>query len=137
MLVDVEGEVMTKNIINSALVVALVLGTAQFAFADGMPYEPVFESAPINESLSTGETSAALKGSVEDANKLQNALLQLDSAQVDIRNTLVQYKNEYAEIDTQYKVIKTQRKSKKQQVKNTEKRIKTIDKTKEKIRRSM
>lgn len=132
---------MIKNIINTSLVTAMIIGCAQFALADGMPYEPVFESAPINESASAvspaGSTTTNLSGSVEDANKLQGALLQLDSAQVDIRNNLVQYKNEYSDIDNQYKLIKAQRKAKKQQVKDTEKRIKTLDKTKENIRKSM
>ncbi len=134
-----------KKIFNSMLFAVILAAGAQFAFADGMPYEPVFESAPINEA-SQGTTSAAstaaktteaLSGSVEDSNKLQGALLQLDSAQVDLRNSLVQYKNEYAELDSQYKAIKVQRKAKKQQVKDVEKRIKTLDKTKENIRKSM
>lgn len=133
---------MNKHIINSAAVVALILGTAQFALADGMPYEPVFESVPINETVSQPIVPAVNKAgitveTIEDGNKLQGALLQLDSAQVDIRNTLIQYKNEFSDIDNQYKVIKAQRKTKKQQVKDTEKRIKTLDKTKENIRKSM
>ena len=127
-----------RRIINSMAFAVILAACSQIAFADGMPYEPVFESAPISEASQTAPKAAeTLTGSVEDANKLQGALLQLDSAQVDIRNSLVQYKNEYAELDSQYKVIKVQRKAKKQQVKDTEKRIKTLDKTKENIRKSM
>ncbi len=139
-------EIYMKKIINSLTFAVVLAACSQIAFADGMPYEPVFESAPISEASqgvsastasSTAKAAEALTGSVEDTNKLQGALLQLDSAQVDIRNSLVQYKNEYAELDNQYKVIKLQRKAKKQQVKDTEKRIKTLDKTKENIRKSM
>lgn len=138
----IKEKTMKKNIINSALITAMILGCAPSTFADGMPFEPVFESAPINESVSDAvkpavNTASGISGAIEDSNKLQGALLQLDSAQVDIRNTLIQYKNEYSDIDNQYKLIKSQRKTKKQQVKETEKRIKTLDKTKENIRKSM
>lgn len=133
-----------KRVVLSTFLTICLFGITQKVYADGMPYEPVFESAPITETSSqvstvndTTQAATQLQGSVEDANKLQNALLQLDSAQVDIRNNLVQYKNEYAEIDSQYKAIKAQRKAKMQQIKNTEKRIKTLDKTKDKIRKSM
>ena len=122
-------EICMKKIINSMLFTVILAAGAQMAFADGMPYEPVFESAPISEASqgvsastasSTAKAAEALTGSVEDTNKLQGA-----------------YKNEYAELDNQFKVIKLQRKAKKQQVKDTEKRIKTLDKTKENIRKSM
>ena len=141
---------MKKTIIYSFLATSLAFVAAQSVFADGMPYEPVFESEPISEApatslgspanlTSTKTTSSAVSNAVNslDENKLQNALMQLDSAQVEIRNTLIQYKNEYAEIDNQYKTIQAERKAKKQLVKETEKRIKTIDKTKDKIRKSM
>lgn len=153
---------MNKNIIRTMLITAMVLGSAQFAItacANGMPYEPVFEALPINESMTSSTvvpatvsktTTPAISKisavsnvvpavdttSVEGGN-LQNALMQLDGAQVEIRNTLIQYKTDYTEIDNQYKTIKEQRKLKSKQVKETEKRIKNLDKTKEKIRKSM
>ena len=139
---------MKKNIIYSTLICSLLIGAAQVSFADGMPYEPVFESEPITESApvttaaSTQNTTPAnLVNSKSDTgvdeDKLQNALIQLDSAQVEIRNNLIKYKNEYSEIDNKYKVIQAERKAKKQQVKETEKRIKPQEKTKEKIRKRM
>ncbi|MBS4760414.1 MAG: hypothetical protein KHX03_06925 [Clostridium sp.] len=154
---------MTKNIINSALITALIIGCSQFtiaASANDMPYEPVFESMPITESITTAkaEPTPAVQQSpkaiapatkatesvntntnpttVESGN-LQNALMQLDSAQVEIRNQLIQYKTEYTDIDNQYKVIKEQRALKAKLIKETEKKIKNLDNTKEKIRKSM
>lgn len=154
---------MKKSIINTALITAMVLGCGQFAMtasADSMPYEPVFESVPITESITTtakaepapanlptvtkiapsssGTTTPAVNtaDNLESGN-LQNALMQLDGAQVEIRNQLIQYKSEYSNIDNQYKSIKEQRKLKAKQVRDTEKKIKSLDSTKEKIRKNM
>lgn len=154
---------MNKNILNAALLSALLIGGSQFmltAHADGMPYEPVFESVPITESITSTaaaepknvtpavskmtpvqpaapSTSAANAENTLEATNLQNALMQLDGAQVEIRNQLIQYKSEYSNIDNQYKSIKEQRKLKAKQVKETEKKIKNLDATKEKIRKNM
>ena len=68
---------------------------------------------------------------------IQNAILQLDNAQVDIRNDLLNCKTKYADVDAQYKLVKTERKALKKQVSTIEKRIKEIDKAKEKIRKNM
>ena len=154
---------MKKNIVYVALASTLVLGSAQFflsANADGMPYEPVFESMPITESITTAnvdtvkttsttptitkvsastsnaQNTVNMNNSVE-SNNLQNALMQLDGAQVEIRNQLLQYKTEYTDLDNQYKVIKEQRAAKAKQVRETEKKIKDLDSTKEKIRKNM
>ena len=70
-------------------------------------------------------------------NNLQNALFELDSAQVEVRNQLLDAKAKYAEVDNQFKLIKDQRKMQKKVVKDYEKRIKTIESTKEKIRNTM
>lgn len=152
---------MKKNIITTALMSAVILGSAQFALtacADGMPYEPVFESVPITEAMTTTakaetpqttvtkvtpvqpvatSTNADTAANSVEANNLQNALMQLDGAQVEIRNQLLQYKSEYSNIDNQYKVIKEQRAQKAKLIKETEKKIKNLDSTKEKIRKNM
>ncbi len=73
----------------------------------------------------------------KETENFQNALLQLDSAQVDVRNTLLEKKTKYAEIDSNYKVVKAQRDAMKKEVKSYEKRVKSIEKAKEKIRKSM
>lgn len=155
---------MKKNIVYVALASTFVLGSTQFfltASADAMPYEPVFESMPITESITTtanvdtvkatSTTPAITKVSASatntqntvnmnnsvESNNLQNALMQLDGAQVEIRNQLLQYKTEYTDLDNQYKILKEQRAAKAKQVRETEKKIKDLDSTKEKIRKNM
>jgi len=73
----------------------------------------------------------------KETENFQNALLQLDSAQVDLRNTLLQKKTKYAEIDSNYKMVKEQRAAMKKEVKSYEKRVKSIERAKEKVRKSM
>ena len=152
---------MKKNIINTAIITAILLGSMQYSLAantNDMPYEPVFESMPITESITTAKAEsthvvqqtpkaiapatsksqeALQQTTTVESGNLQNALMQLDSAQVEIRNQLIQYKSEYTDIDNQYKAIKEQRALKAKQVKETEKKIKSLDQTKEKIRKNM
>lgn len=68
---------------------------------------------------------------------IQNAILELDNAQVGIRNDLLNYRAKYADTDAQYKLIKNERNMLYKQVKSIERRIKNIDRAKEKIRRNM
>ena len=51
---------MKKNIIYSILTISLVLGAANISLADGMPYEPVFESEPITESTAVTTTASSI-----------------------------------------------------------------------------
>lgn len=148
---------MKKTFITTATLCCV--GFAGCAFADSMPYEPVFENVPITESITSAikeqptqstmtavpKISAAqtttpavntVANTVENGN-LQSALMQLDSAQVEIRNQLIQYKNDYAQLDAQYKTLKEQRSAKAKQVKDAEKKIKNLEGTKEKIRKNM
>ncbi len=154
---------MHKNILNIALAGTLVLTSSAFglkACAQDMPYEPVFENVPISESINTAAkteiaqpktssmtpvehiaatttaTPAATASSPED-HSLQSALLQLDSAQTELRNQLIQYKNEYATLDSQYQNLARQRSEKNKLIKDTEKKIKNLESTKEKIRKNM
>lgn len=148
---------MKRNITTAAVITAAIVMSTQFgmiAKADGMPYEPVFESVPITESITstanvenTSQPTTTKITPIKDtasetpagaeANNLQNALMQLDGAQVEIRNQLLQYKSEYSAIDNQYKVIKEQRAAKAKQIRDVEKKIKSLDSTKEKIRKNM
>lgn len=68
---------------------------------------------------------------------IQNAILQLDNAQVGIRNDLVNYKAKYADADAQYKLVKNERNMLHKQVVAIERRIKQLDNTKERLRRNM
>ena len=68
---------------------------------------------------------------------IQDAILRVDNAQVEIRNQLLDLKTKYADIDAQYVSVKAERKALRKQLKQSEKRLKTLDKTKEKMRKSM
>ncbi|MBQ4115360.1 hypothetical protein IJD34_08155 [bacterium] len=111
-------------------------------YADGNAFTPLnFNDTsygkPVPTSL-TGQTINAMAESEAIGNgNIQNAISQLENAQVDIRNDLLNCKTKYADVDAQYKLVKSERAALKKQVKAIEKRIKEIDKAKEKIRRNM
>lgn len=111
------------------------------AMADGNAFTPLnFNDTQYGSTSQTVKTAPAVSSVEGDAvgnGNIQNAILQLDNAQVDIRNDLLNCKTKYADVDAQYKLVKTERKSLKKQVSTIEKRIKEIDKAKEKIRKNM
>ncbi len=111
-------------------------------FADGNAFTPLdFNDTQYGTPQTINTVNKSLPSSTDgDAvgnGNIQNAILQLDNAQVDIRNDLLNCKTKYADVDAQYKLIKTERKALKKQVSSIEKRIKEIDKAKEKIRKNM
>jgi len=124
------------------LILGLSIMLTGVAYADGNAFTPLnFNDTsygkPAPTSL-TGQTINALAESEAIGNgNIQNAISQLDNAQIDIRNDLLNCKTKYADVDAQYKLIKTERAALKKQVKTVEKRIKEIEKAKEKIRRNM
>ena len=97
-------------------------------FSNGNAITPANSDVPVT---AVSETEAVGNGNI------QNAILQLDNAQVDIRTELQNYRAKYADVDAQYKLIKSERASLHKQVKSIEKRIKNIEKAKEKIRKNM
>ncbi len=113
------------------------------AFADGSAFTPLDFNDTAYGSATTSTTKPAVSytsstdGDAVGNGNIQNAIQQLDNAQVDIRNDLLNCKTKYADVDAQYKLIKTERKALQKQVSNIEKRIKEIDKAKEKIRKNM
>lgn len=120
---------------------ALLLTCSSVAFADGNAFTPLnFDDAsygtPKTNSSAITPASAGSQDLVGN-DKMQNAILQLDNAQVDVRNELLNYKAKYSDIDAQYQLIKAERKALNKQVRATEKRIKQIDRTKETIRKNM
>ena len=129
----------------SATILSMMIGTC--AMADEFKFEPVEISSTPAATTSTGVVSEqdkdlqAIKAlsQLSDTNneRFQNALLELDSVQVDMRDKLLEYKTQYAELDAQYNKYKAERKAMKQVVKQTEKRINNIDKRKKAIRKDM
>ena len=127
-----------KKIVLTLSIIAVFTG---LAYADGNAFTPLnFNDTAYGTT--TEKTSKVVNQAVSDAeaignSNIQNAIQQLDNAQIDIRNELLNVKTKYADVDAQYKLIKTERASLKKQVRAVEKRIKEIDKAKEKIRKNM
>lgn len=129
---------MKKSIL--ALTAMLVCSVA--VFADGNAFTPLdFNDTQYTSQPATYTQTTPVKGVVETEAvgnpSMQNAILQLDNAQVDIRTELMNAKTRFTEVDAQYKVIKAERKAIKKQVKSVEKRIRNIDNAKESIRKNM
>lgn len=136
-----------------------MLTAACRVYADGMVFDPTeFEvvndssevtaapkDVPKNIHNSNENISADTKKSEDYAqnaisaqsSNFNNALYELDSAQVNIRNELLDYKAKYQEIDTQYQLIKEQRRVLGNQINTIERRIKDIEKSKNNIRKTM
>lgn len=124
----------------------LVLGTAillnNAAYADGNAFTPLnFNDTAYGSPAPTSVTAQSINAIAESEaignGNIQNAISQLENAQVDIRNDLLNCKTKFADVDAQYKLIKTERAALKKQVKTVEKRIKEIERAKEKIRKNM
>jgi len=126
------------------LTLGIFAATAGISLADGNAFTPLnFNDtsygtpSAISSTSKTAPVASTTEGDAIGNGNIQNAILQLDNAQVDIRNDLLNCKTKYADVDAQYKLIKTERKTLKKQVSTIERRIKDIDKAKEKIRKNM
>ncbi len=146
-----------KKSIKLFLTLAVFTTVSGLALADGNAFTPldfddtscsVPRTVPAANSTSNPVSNALSKvkpaKSVSNANEIpigndniQNAILELDNAQVGIRDELLNYKAKYSDVDAQYKLIKNERNMLRKQVKSIEKRIRSIDKAKEKIRKNM
>ena len=124
----------------------LSIFVSSFAMADEFTFEPVeISTTPTTTSSNVvseqDKDVQAIKSlsEVSDINneRFQNALLELDSVQVDMRDKLLDYRNQYAEIDAQYNKYKAERAAMKKVIAQTEKRINNIDKRKKAIRKDM
>ncbi len=133
------------------LTMAMFATMTGLAMADGNAFTPLNfndtqygNPAPTSTTAATStakkavtQAASSVDGDAVGNGNIQNAILQLDNAQVDIRNDLLNCKTKFADVDAQYKLIKTERQALKKQVRTVEKRIKEIDKAKEKIRKNM
>lgn len=147
-----------------AITFALMAGFSGAAFADGNAFTPlnfddtsystpaVPKAAPKTQNPVSNALSKVMpKAVTKDASQLnaasgeipigndniQNAILELDNAQVGIRNDLLNFKAKYADVDAQYKLIKNERSMLSKQVRSIERRIKKIDRTKDALRKNM
>ena len=149
---------MKKKFLVLTLFMAMATG---IAFADGMVFDPtefeITETTPTKTTVkdnfgsnaAQAEANAKIESNIKEAStysqnsvsgqttNFNNALYELDNAQVNIRNELLEYKAKYQEVDTQYQLIKEQRRVLGEQIKAVEKRIKNIEKSKNDIRKTM
>ena len=128
-----------KNMKKIVLTLSVIFAFSGLAFADGNAFTPLnFNDTSYGTSSSTTSVVNTIpEGEATGNGNIQNAIQQLENAQIDIRNELLNTKTKYADVDAQYKLIKTERAALKKQVRAVEKRIKEIDKAKEKIRKNM
>ena len=109
---------------------SLLLGKRQIAATHTKTKQAATESAVKATNVPQAEEALG-------NGNIQNAILQLDNAQVDIRNDLLNLKTKFADVDAQYKLVKNERNALKKQINAVQKRINAIDKAKEKIRKNM
>ncbi len=131
-----------------SLLLGLILVTSGVAFAGTTSFTPLnFDESNAVKSpvTTTSKTVSGVEGKGTDlldpaqvtgGAKMQDAILQIDNAQVELRNKLLNYKAHYAEIDSKYETTKAQRKAAKKQIKAAERKIKNLDKAKKKIRKN-
>ncbi len=73
---------------------------------------------------------------VTGGNNMQNAITQIDNAQMEVRNNLLNFKSKYAEIDAKYTTTKAERAAMRKQIRQAERKIKNLDKAKKSIRKN-
>ena len=128
-----------KNLKIMAVMTAM-LAFSGAAFADGMMFEPVdVNYTPIEKPAATAVSNEAEASLIQGASteKFENAILQLDSVQVELRNTYLTTKEQYQQVDAQYQAVKAERKAVAKNIRALEKKIKQIESTKSKIRKTM
>lgn len=154
--------ILMKTYKKMVLTAVIFTAVSNLAFADGNAFTPLnFDdtaaysapksapaaaktSNPISNAMSKVMPSKnvpkidAASGEIPIGNdNIQNAILELDNAQVGIKNDLLNYKAKYADVDAQFKLIKNERTMLHRQVVSIERRIRQIDKTKEGLRKNM
>ncbi len=111
------------------------------AYADGSAFTPLnFNDTSYGNGSDSSSMSSFVTPISDEAignGNIQNAISQLENAQVDIRNDLLNCKTKFSDVDAQYKLIKAERNALKKQIRSVERRIKDIDNAKEKIRKNM
>ncbi len=133
---------MVKTFKTAIFSAVLMLACSTAALADGSAFTPLtFDdasyAAPKNSVITPAAQVKAQQQEMVGNSKMQSAILELDNAQVDVRNELLNYKAKYSDVDAQYQLIKAERKALDKQIKSIEKRIKQIDRSKETIRKNM
>ena len=93
---------MKKTILTLGVICALT----GIAYADGNAFTPLNFNDTSYSGTTTSNASSSAKSAVAEGEaigngNIQNAIQQLDNAQIDIRNELLNVKTKYADIDAQ------------------------------------
>ena len=75
--------------------------------------------------------------SLKENQDMQNALVNLDTSQVELRQNLQTLETKYAQTDAEYQKYKTERANLHKKIKATNKKLKNLESVKEKIRKNM
>jgi len=129
------------------LSLSLIMISSGLVYGETTKFTPLnFDDASVTAPTTTTSKTVSgvqAKGSdlldpaqVTGGAKMQDAILQIDNAQVEVRNNLLNYRTKYAEIDSRYNAVKTERKTAKKQIRQAEKKIKNLDRAKNKIRKN-
>ena len=73
---------------------------------------------------------------VTGGKKMQNAILDLDNAQTEVRNQLLNYRTNYTNIDQKYQTTIEERRAARKKVRQAEKQIRNLENAKKKIRKN-
>ena len=122
------------------ITLGLALMISNVAYADGNAFTPLnFNDTAYGSStgIYPASTNAISEAEAIGNGNIQNAISQLENAQIDIRNDLLNCKTKFADVDAQYKLIKSERNALKKQIRTIERRIKDFDRAKERIRKNM
>lgn len=105
-------------------------------FDDSSAVKPATTKTTTSTSATPKGTDLLSPSQVVAGQKMHNSILDIDNAQIELRNKLLNYKTQYAEVDSRYQSTKEERKAAKKQVKYAEKKIKNLDNAKKKIRKN-
>lgn len=135
------SKVMAGTLCLMAFSAGAVLAETTFTplnFDDSTAVKPVTTTSSTSTSASATPKGTDLlePNQVVAGPKMQSSILDIDNAQVELRNKLLIYNNKYTEVDSRYKQVKEERKAAKKQVKYAEKKIKNLDNAKKKIRKN-
>lgn len=122
------------------ITLGLALMISNVAYADGNAFTPLnFNDTAYGSStgIYPASTNAISEAEAIGNGNIQNAISQLENAQIDIRNDLLNCKTKFADVDAQYKLVKSERNALQKQIRTIERRIKDLDRAKERIRKNM
>ena len=102
------------------ITLGMIIAATAAANADGNAFTPLNFNDTAYKSTSGSYASQAAQALVEAEaignGNIQNAISQLENAQIDIRNDLLNCKTKFADVDAQYKLVKSERNALKKQI---------------------